>query len=1110
MKKIYSTKSQGVTIIEMTIVIALLSIIAVIFFLSYEFFVKKSKVTKIAIDAKEYTRTLESFHLVYGGLPGDLASAKRRISSDLIDGDGDGRIQNETEQFQVWPHLSKSNMLEQNFQTLATNTTPELGINLPAIRNSDNLAIGVIYNTPSGYRANSFIIGGLNGRDVSRPVLTQGDIRLGDQKYDDNNPTGGSWMCGKNPPSPSDCNYSNTALDGENFMLYLPITRSLASGSSSSSCPAQSLQIGQLVANIPEVQPSNFYTGTCRDTNANYAGDYKVQCTQQASGQYALEIILNSCTLKTCAYSDTTADITDSTSVQSGKVTVGNNLIYSCASPKVPKQVKCVASLTDDTASFDATPECVDSTTIGTPGNIPIYQTDVLFKDSGKKFNDVGSTSNDILTAEKVYQLLGKTTIENNYVTKFDANNNKLLQSILFDNASTVGIRSNESTAWSTTPPSSKALLELRSTVQGFLPPRMTEQQRNNLVSSLTTTEKTALAGLVVFNTDSGQLQVWDGAAWNASFWSKTNTTDKTTNPTADIKYDKDIAINSILIGKGNGSGNAGSTALGVAALKSGTTGQWNTAIGNSVLMANTTGNNNTAIGNGSLIANTTGSDNTATGLNSLWANTTGSDNTAFGKYSLTYNTTGIQNTAVGRDALFANTTGNRNTALGYLAGNAITTGSSNVVIGDSINPPSVTGNNQIAIGAGGNIKILVDSNGNTGLGTTSPNTKSLLELKSSSKGFLPPRMTQTQRDTIITSLNSEADPVAAKTALAGLIIYNQTIKALETWNGVEWVSDGGGIDTTPVGTVVAWASNNTPPDGWLLLNGQTFSTSAYPQLASIFPSGQLPDFRGYFLRGNGTNTDGTASGPFLEKQNYSTAMPTKTFSAANAGSHSHSGSIGNAGSHSHSIQGYVRTNYDANDIFSDFQGLDTGANSYNTSSDGEHSHPLFINPAENHSHPIAGGDSETRPKNIAVHYIIKAKTLNPGASDARLKENIVDYKFHKENLMKVKLRSYSWKDKKHYGYGVQYGVVAQELKELFPEFVHMGRDGYYFVDYDRLSLPLISTMQDMITEQKEVKQKIHLLEIIVYSFIGILFVMISVIFIMLIKLKNNAVRFNK
>ena len=28
-------------------------------------------------------------------------------------------------------------------------------------------------------------------------------------------------------------------------------------------------------------------------------------------------------------------------------------------------------------------------------------------------------------------------------------------------------------------------------------------------------TEKTALAGLVVFNTDSGQLQVWDGKSWS-------------------------------------------------------------------------------------------------------------------------------------------------------------------------------------------------------------------------------------------------------------------------------------------------------------------------------------------------------------------------------------------------------------------------------------------------------------------------------------------------------------------------------------------------------------------------------------------------------------------
>ncbi|MDA0617547.1 MAG: prepilin-type N-terminal cleavage/methylation domain-containing protein, partial [Proteobacteria bacterium] len=263
---VFLKKSRGVTIIEMTVVIAILSVIFVMLFLSYEFFVKKVKVTKIALETKEYSKSLESFHLIYGGLPGDLASAQKRISASLIDGDGDGRISTEEEQFQVWPHLSEAKMLEKSgggkYVGLPTNNTPLLGTHLPYIRNSDNLAVGVVFNTPSGYRANSFIVGGLNGREVARPVLTQAEIQMGDQKYDDGFATSGSWMCGTNPPA-SVCNYSNSAQQNDNFMLYLPFTRTLSS-SSSTSCPPQSLQIGTLVANIPEVAPSGSYTGNCR------------------------------------------------------------------------------------------------------------------------------------------------------------------------------------------------------------------------------------------------------------------------------------------------------------------------------------------------------------------------------------------------------------------------------------------------------------------------------------------------------------------------------------------------------------------------------------------------------------------------------------------------------------------------------------------------------------------------------------------------------------------------------------------------------------------------------------------------------------------------------
>ncbi|WP_053091646.1 MULTISPECIES: phage tail protein [Serratia] len=65
------------------------------------------------------------------------------------------------------------------------------------------------------------------------------------------------------------------------------------------------------------------------------------------------------------------------------------------------------------------------------------------------------------------------------------------------------------------------------------------------------------------------------------------------------------------------------------------------------------------------------------------------------------------------------------------------------------------------------------------------------------------------------------------------------------------------GTNAVPVGVIEAWPSD-TPPTGWLMCDGSGFNKGAFPNLALIFPSGQLPDLRGAFLRGkdNGKGVD--------------------------------------------------------------------------------------------------------------------------------------------------------------------------------------------------------------------------------------------------------------
>lgn len=52
-----------------------------------------------------------------------------------------------------------------------------------------------------------------------------------------------------------------------------------------------------------------------------------------------------------------------------------------------------------------------------------------------------------------------------------------------------------------------------------------------------------------------------------------------------------------------------------------------------------------------------------------------------------------------------------------------------------------------------------------------------------------------------------------------------------------------------PVGFPLPWPQA-TPPEGWLKCNGAPFDKAKYPKLAVAYPSGNLPDLRGEFLRG--------------------------------------------------------------------------------------------------------------------------------------------------------------------------------------------------------------------------------------------------------------------
>lgn len=78
--------------------------------------------------------------------------------------------------------------------------------------------------------------------------------------------------------------------------------------------------------------------------------------------------------------------------------------------------------------------------------------------------------------------------------------------------------------------------------------------------------------------------------------------------------------------------------------------------------------------------------------------------------------------------------------------------------------------------------------NGNVGIGTTTPNKHAALEVQSTSKGLLVPRLTDTEKNAVFATATT-----AEKTAAEGLMVYNKTSDKFNYWDGTKWNDVGTG-----------------------------------------------------------------------------------------------------------------------------------------------------------------------------------------------------------------------------------------------------------------------------------------------------------------------------
>ncbi len=203
--------------------------------------------------------------------------------------------------------------------------------------------------------------------------------------------------------------------------------------------------------------------------------------------------------------------------------------------------------------------------------------------------------------------------------------------------------------------------------------------------------------------------------------------------------------------------------------------------------------------------------------------------------------------------------------------------------------------------------------------------------------------------------------------------------------------------ESYPVGAPIPWPSD-TVPSGYALMQGQTFDKSAYPKLAAAYPSGVIPDMRGWMIKGKPASgravlsqeQDGIKSHTHSASAS-STDLGTKTTSSFdygtkstnNTGAHTHSlsGSTSSAGAHSH-VDGRRFNTSTFKDTYQ-YGSTAVGSNSYqvqgavglgvgtmaNTNSAGAHTHSLSGTAASAgaHAHTVGIG-AHTHILSVLVH----------------------------------------------------------------------------------------------------------------------------------------------
>ena len=377
-----------------------------------------------------------------------------------------------------------------------------------------------------------------------------------------------------------------------------------------------------------------------------------------------------------------------------------------------------------------------------------------------------------------------------------------------------------------------------------------------------------------------------------------------------------------------------------------------------------------------------------------------------------------------------------------------------------------------LALATGGVERLNVSPSGGIGIGIASPPASAIVEISSTTQGFLMPRMTTAQRNAIGSPDN-------------GLHIYNTTTNSMNFYNGAAWIDTaaGGGGDFQANGSVpmtgqfraVATSGSASPSYSF---NGDTDT--------GMFPAG--PDKIGFSVNGLQevviqAATSGSNSPALSFKGDLTSGLAAGTSGTISM-------IIGNLSVVDFSSQGLVVSGSQAGPQYSFKSDMNSGMSSMGAGQLGfatGNVERLRIDAAGN-----VGIGTNTPSQKLTVLGDIRIGNAGSNgclqdfggglitgtcSSDIRFKKKVKAIDTVSKKMKKLRAVEWVWRKEefpdRHFGDTKSLGVIAQELKALFPELVEKDKEGFLRVKYNHLQFYVMQGLIEQLNESDVLKDKI-------------------------------------